>query len=251
MSTAGSHRRRRRGRALRRLTLVTAASASLLGAVAPPAQADGCQYVLGFKGLHNLIPDRVGDCLADEHHNPANGDGLQETTGGLLVWRKHDNWTAFTDGYHTWINGPFGLQERLNTQRFSWEAGALAGGPLRMSRDHGWVRLAGSRATIGLTDYAQGQLGDVVFVDLPKVGTTLQQGQAFGEVESVKAASDLYAPVSGTVVAINDQLATHPELINSDAAGQGWLIEIAVADPPQVDRLLSESQYAALVAGLP
>ncbi len=86
-----------------------------------PAAASGCRFDLGFLTLQQLIPNVVGKCLVDEHYNPINGDGLQETTGGLLVWRKADNWTAFTDGYHTWVNGPNGLQERLNTQRFPWE----------------------------------------------------------------------------------------------------------------------------------
>lgn len=93
-----------------------------------PAHAASCQYVLGFQALHDLIPGIVGDCQVDEHHNPDNGDGLQETTGptgagGLLVWRKADNWTAYTDGYRTWVNGPFGLRQRLNTECFNWEAG--------------------------------------------------------------------------------------------------------------------------------
>jgi probable HAF family extracellular repeat protein len=92
---------------------VSAATSSV-----PPS----CQLVLGFKVLHDLVPSTVGNCLDDEGHNPANGDALQHTSGGLLVWRKADNWTAFTDGYHTWVNGPYGLHERLNTQRFSWEA---------------------------------------------------------------------------------------------------------------------------------
>lgn len=81
-----------------------------------------CTYVLGFKALHDLISDKVGACADSEVHTPANGDALQHTSGGLLVWRKLDNWTAFTDGYRTWVNGPNGLQQRLNTQRFSWEA---------------------------------------------------------------------------------------------------------------------------------
>ncbi len=90
------------------------------------AEAATCQFVLGFKTLHDLIPQIVGDCLENEHHNAVNGDGLQQTTGvnnaiGLLVWRKADNWTAYTDGYRTWVNGPFGLTQRLNSQRFSWE----------------------------------------------------------------------------------------------------------------------------------
>jgi hypothetical protein len=90
------------------------------------AQAQNCQFVLGFKTLHDMIPQIVGNCLENETHNPANGDALQATTGvnnagGLMVWRKADNFTAFTDGFHTWVNGPFGLQMRLNSQRFFWE----------------------------------------------------------------------------------------------------------------------------------
>jgi hypothetical protein len=81
----------------------------------------GCGFILGFFTLHNLIPDQVGQCITDETHNPENGDGLQPTTGGLLVWRKSDNWTAFTDGNQSWVNGPFGLQNRFNSQRFFWE----------------------------------------------------------------------------------------------------------------------------------
>lgn len=88
---------------------------------APASQAGGCEFVLGFKTLHDLIPSIVGSCLENEHFNPANGDSLQRTTKGLLVWRKADNHTAFTDGYHTWVNGPNGLQERLDSQRFAWE----------------------------------------------------------------------------------------------------------------------------------
>ena len=81
-----------------------------------------CRFALGFATVHDAVPAIVGDCLEDEQHSPTNGDALQHTTSGLLVWRKSDNFTAFTDGYHTWVNGPPGLQERLNTQRFSWEA---------------------------------------------------------------------------------------------------------------------------------
>jgi hypothetical protein len=94
-----------------------------------PSAPAACSFALGFKALHDLIPDVVGDCRVDEHHSPVNGDGLQETAGvdgkgGLLVWRKADNWTAYTDGYRTWINGPSGLQSRLNTESFPWEAPA-------------------------------------------------------------------------------------------------------------------------------
>ena len=93
-----------------------------------------CQYVLGFATLRALIPAVVGLCLEDEYFDPTSGDSLQHTTNGLLVWRKLDNWTAFTDGYHTWVNGPYGVQERLNDQRFCWEANPdllpiVGGGP--------------------------------------------------------------------------------------------------------------------------
>ncbi len=92
------------------------------GATANEVFTPPCQYVLGFQHLYALLPDTIGSCLDDEQHNPTNGDALQYTTGGLLVWRKADNFTAFTDGYHTWVNGPYGVQERLNTQRFPWES---------------------------------------------------------------------------------------------------------------------------------
>ena len=99
-----------------------ALAAALLPA-APQQGPAGCRFALGFATLRDLVgPAVVGDCLEDEHFNPANGNSEQHTTGGLLVWRKLDNWTAFTDGFHTWVNGPNGIQERLNTQRFSWEA---------------------------------------------------------------------------------------------------------------------------------
>ena len=105
--------------------------ATIATAAPAPATAANCEFVLGFKLIHDMIPDLVGDCITNEYHNPENGDGLQETTawhggGGLLVWRKADNWTAFTDGAHSWVNGPYGLQKRLNTERFSWEGQAVS-----------------------------------------------------------------------------------------------------------------------------
>jgi hypothetical protein len=113
---------------MRAFALVVLLASLLLSSGLAPLQVEAadCQFVLGFKALHDLIPDQVGDCQASEHHNPENGDGLQETTGpggkgGLLVWRKSDNWTAFTNGYQTWLNGPNGLQLRLNSDRFPWE----------------------------------------------------------------------------------------------------------------------------------
>ena len=106
---------------MRRFSVVSALAIFLL--LPTSVAAAECQFVLGFKTIRDLIGhETVGECLENQHHG-ANGDGLQQTTGGLMVWRKADNWTAFTDGYRTWVNGPYGLQERLNTQRYDWEAG--------------------------------------------------------------------------------------------------------------------------------
>jgi hypothetical protein len=108
---------------LKRILAALGLAASLASPAATVQAASGCQFVLGFATLAGMIPQQVGTCGDNESHNPANGDALQHTsTGGLLVWRKSDNWTAFTDGFRTWINGPNGLQERLNSQRFPWEA---------------------------------------------------------------------------------------------------------------------------------
>jgi len=104
----------------------TAQNPSATNATIPAAPPQPCKFVLGFASLAGLIPQQVGGCTSTEAHNPANGDALQYTKDGLLVWRKLDNWTAFTDGYHTWLNGPKGLQERLNTQRFPWEGDAAS-----------------------------------------------------------------------------------------------------------------------------
>lgn len=114
---------------------------------------------------------------------------------------------------------------------------------LRYTKEHEWARVEGDRARVGITDYAQGELGDVVFVELPKVGTRLRQMQAFGVVESVKAVSDLFAPLSGEVVEANRALAERPELVNQDPYGEGWMIIIALADPKELDNLLDARQY--------
>ncbi len=118
---------------------------------------------------------------------------------------------------------------------------------LRYTKEHEWLRLAGDETTVGITDYATEQLGDVVFVELPEVGRTLDQFATFGVVESVKAVSDLYAPISGEVVAVNEALADHPELVNSDPYGAGWLIRIRPRDPGEVENLLDAAAYEALV----
>ncbi len=120
---------------------------------------------------------------------------------------------------------------------------------LRYSRDHEWVSLTGNRARVGITDYAQDALGDVVYVQLPDVGATVAAGASFGEVESTKSVSDVYAPVSGTVVAVNEALADSPDLLNSDPYGAGWICEIEVAGDAEVQALLDAAAYQALIDG--
>jgi glycine cleavage system H protein len=119
---------------------------------------------------------------------------------------------------------------------------------LRYTKDHEWVRVDGDTATIGVTDFAASQLGDVVFVDLPTVGRTVDQFATFGVVESVKAVSDLYAPLSGEVVEVNGDLAGKPELVNSDPFGDGWMIRVRVGDASQVSGLLDAAAYEQLTA---
>jgi len=114
---------------------------------------------------------------------------------------------------------------------------------LRYTKEHEWAQVEGDRARIGITDFAQDQLGDVVFVELPKVGAPVRQMQGFGVVESVKAVSDLFAPLSGEVVEVNGDLAQHPEKVNQDPYGAGWLIVIKVADAKEVDQLMGAAQY--------
>jgi glycine cleavage system H protein len=119
---------------------------------------------------------------------------------------------------------------------------------LRYTKDHEWVRVDGEEATIGITEYAAGQLGDIVFVELPDVGRSFAQFAAFGVVESVKAVSDLFAPLSGDVVANNDALAGAPEQVNGDPYGDGWMIRLKLSEPGEVDELLDAAAYDALIA---
>lgn len=114
---------------------------------------------------------------------------------------------------------------------------------LKYSRSHEWVRVEGATATIGITDFAQAELGDIVYLELPEVGRTLQREDVFGTVESVKAVSDLYAPVSGEVVAVNDGLTDSPEGINEDPYERGWMIKVTLANAAELDDLLSASDY--------
>lgn len=114
---------------------------------------------------------------------------------------------------------------------------------LKYTREHEWARVEGDRARVGITDYAQTELGDVVFVELPKVGIKVTQMQAFGVVESVKAVSDLFAPLSGEVVEVNAELTRKPELVNQDPYGKGWMIVIAPVNPKELEALMTAAQY--------
>ena len=119
---------------------------------------------------------------------------------------------------------------------------------LRYSAEHEWVSVADGIATIGITDYAQEELGDIVFVELPAVGAALKKGATFGVVESVKAVSDVFAPISGTVQEVNAQLADTPEIINEDAYGKGWMVRATVSDASELAQLMTAQQYREFVA---
>jgi glycine cleavage system H protein len=116
----------------------------------------------------------------------------------------------------------------------------------RYSREHEWVQVSGETATVGITSYAAEELGDIVFVELPEVGAQLTQFAAFGVIESVKAVSDLYAPVSGKVTEVNERLREAPELLNSDPHGEGWVLRVAFADQAELEKLLAADAYAEL-----
>ncbi len=117
---------------------------------------------------------------------------------------------------------------------------------LRYSSDHEWVRVDGDIATVGITDYAQDALGDVVYVDLPQLSSAVMAGGMFGEVESTKSVSELYAPISGAVASVNDELGDEPEKLNSDPYGEGWICTITIGDASELDGLLDASAYRAL-----
>jgi glycine cleavage system H protein len=120
---------------------------------------------------------------------------------------------------------------------------------LLYSTDHEWIAVDGTRARIGITDYAQDALGDVVYVQTPTLGAVVTAGDSFSEVESTKSVSDIYAPVSGTVVAVNDALANGPDALNSDPYGAGWICEIEMSNPADIDGLLDAGGYQALIDG--
>lgn len=117
----------------------------------------------------------------------------------------------------------------------------------KYTREHEWIEAAGNRGTIGITDYAQNSLGDIVFVDAPKIGDNVKKGEVFGSVESVKAVSDLYSPVSGTVTEVNEALKNSPEKLNTEPHS-AWIIKVELSDPSEVDSLLSAADYEAFIA---
>jgi len=116
---------------------------------------------------------------------------------------------------------------------------------LKYTKDHEWVRVEGDTATVGVTDYAQGELGDIVYVEIETEGEALDQEEVFGTVEAVKTVSDLFMPVAGEVIALNEKLADEPELVNSDPYGEGWMIKVRLSDASQIDGLLDAEAYKA------
>ena len=118
---------------------------------------------------------------------------------------------------------------------------------LKYTKEHEWVRVEGNTAVIGITDYAQGELGEIVFVEVETVGETLEEGTVFGTVEAVKTVSELFMPVGGVVEEVNPALEDAPELVNNDPYGEGWMIKITLADAAQVDQLMTAEEYAALI----
>jgi len=118
---------------------------------------------------------------------------------------------------------------------------------LKYTKEHEWIRLEGEFAYVGITDYAQSELGEIVFVEVETVGETLNEGEVFGTVEAVKTVSDLYLPVDGEILEFNDELESNPELVNDDPYGKGWMVKVGLSDIKQLDTLLSSAEYEALI----
>ncbi len=118
---------------------------------------------------------------------------------------------------------------------------------LKYTKEHEWAKVEGDVAIVGITDFAQDQLSDIVYVELPEVGAKVRQGEPFGTVEAVKAVSDLYSPVTGEVIEVNQKLADQPELVNQDPYGEGWMIKVKLQDPSEVERLMSAEEYKKLI----
>lgn len=120
---------------------------------------------------------------------------------------------------------------------------------LKYTKDHEWISIEGSSATIGITDFAQGELGDIVYVDVDTLDDTVEEGAVFGSVEAVKTVSDLFMPVTGEVIEFNETLESEPELVNTDPYGKGWMIKITISDTSQIDNLLDAEAYQKLIKG--
>jgi glycine cleavage system H protein len=118
---------------------------------------------------------------------------------------------------------------------------------VKYTPDHEWIKVEGQFYRIGITDYAQSELGDIVYIELPPVGTKIEKGKSFGTIEAVKAVSDLFAPVDGKVVEINTEMKDHPEVVNKDPYGAGWMVKILIADPAQLNTLLDVQAYTKLI----
>ncbi len=119
---------------------------------------------------------------------------------------------------------------------------------LKYSKDHEWVRVEGDIAIIGISDFAQGELGDIIYVDIESVGEELEANEIFGSVEAVKTVSDLFLPISGEVLEFNDKLTDEPELVNTDAYGEGWMIKLKISDPSELDSLMDAAAYKASIS---
>jgi len=144
---------------------------------------------------------------------------------------------------------PFALQQSQSTREPRYGGIMNIPSELRYSTDHEWVRVEGDTVTIGITEYAQDALGDVVFVEMPEPGAAVTAGATFSEVESTKSVSDIYAPVSGSISAVNEVLDSQPELLNSDPYGEGWICRITMTDAAELDTLMDAEAYRALTEG--
>ncbi len=227
--------------------------ALLLGA--PAAWAADCKFVLGFATLKALIdeaegPDKVGQCLENEHFNPENGDSLQQTTGGLLVWRKADNWTAFTDGYRTWINGPHGLQVRLNTEHFDWEVPAALTLEVLKNAEYlsDWPSAGKAKLTDG-TFFEPYEPGAASGVHL-----TLSEHVAYGDLNgdgATDAAVILYASGGGSgtwryLTAVLNRQGQPQHVASADLGDRVGINSLAIDDGRIVVQMVAHGPHDAL-----
>ncbi|HEV7215494.1 MAG TPA: hypothetical protein VGP33_10255 [Chloroflexota bacterium] len=232
------------------------------------AQAASCQFVLGFATLESMIPQQVGQCLENEQHNPANGDGLQHTTGGLLVWRKADNHTAFTNGSVTWVNGPHGLQERLNGQHFAWEGAGSGAGPTLVTPDpvqllQDYYRLIDRRAYSDA--YALWSNPPSPYLQfVAGYATTATVEAAFGTPEGNSAAGHLGVDIPTVLVAHQTDgsiqsyagcylvVRLNPALAPAGAPTPPWMLQqAAIHALPGVTSLSDPAAQAALTGPCP